>query len=281
MGMIPRSAVAGRFFLDVGGVKAGFLQSVEGGDAVAEVVTERAAAKALSRKHLGPVHFEPIELRFGLGLAPDVYAWIDASWRPQAPRKDGSIVAVDFDGVARSARDFKQALVSETTIPALDAASKEVALLTVKIAPGAVQRRKASGKVSGPASPAQKQWLASNFKLDIGGLDCTKVAKIDALTIRRTERGVEIPNVRVTLAAASVATWQAWFDDFVVKGANDQSKERKGSISFLAPDLKVLGRVELLQLGIFALREPQPRPNEVARVVAELYCEEMRLEVSP
>ena len=278
MAMIPRSAVAGRFFLDVGGVKAGFLHSVEGGDTVAQVVSE-AAAGALSRKHLGPVHVEPFELRIGLGLAPAVYAWIDASWKPQSPTKDGSIVAADFDGVARSARDFKKALVSETTIPALDAASKEVALLTVKIAPAAVQRRKASGKVTAPSSPAQKQWLASNFKLEIAGLDCTKVMKIDALTIRRTERGVEIPHVRVTLAAASSVTWQAWFDDFVLKGANDQSKERKGSISFLAPDLKVLGRVELLQLGIFALREPQPRPNEVARVVAELYCEELRLKV--
>ena len=34
-------------------------------------------------------------------------------------------------------------------------------------------------------SPAQKQFLPSNFRLEIDGLDCTKVSKIDSFTVKQ------------------------------------------------------------------------------------------------
>jgi hypothetical protein len=123
------------------------------------------------------------------------------------------------------------------------------------------------------------------------------VTKIDALTFRQAlpedavgevrrfaprATALEFPNLRITLAESSSQTWTAWFDDFVVRGMSGDADEKKGKLTFLAPDLKsALGEVTLFNLGIFRL-EPEAQPvaaQTVARIRAELYCERMELKV--
>jgi hypothetical protein len=99
--------------------------------------------------------------------------------------------------------------------------------------------------------------------------------------IRRREPGtLEFPDLRVTLSQASLQSWSDWFEDFVVKGDNGDDKEKSGAIVFLDATLKQeLGRIELKNVGIFALRR-QPSTEQVARVTAELYVESMELKWS-
>jgi hypothetical protein len=296
MGNIPRSYVAGNYFLSLDGVECGFLRSAEGGDAVGEVVSA-AAPGQFTDKRLGGVRYENIVLELGLGLAKPVYDWIDASWRLEPQRKSGSIAAAASDLTVRFERTFADGLISETTIPALDGASKEAAFVKVKVSPDRVTLQKGGDRLARRAAPKQKQFLACNFRLEIDGLDCTRVAKIDAFTVKQTATdpigehrdllettAVDFPNLRITLAEAVAATWSDWFEDFVVKGNNGPDRERSGSLFFLAPDLRTeLGRVELSNLGIFALRRPAGgagAKDQVARVVAELYCERMSLKIS-
>ena len=181
------------------------------------------------------------------------------------------------------------------TIPALDGSSKDPAPLTVKFAPEEVQRKKASGRVAGRTERA-KQFLPSNFRLELDGLDCTKVAKIDAFTVKQavaaddvgdhrlpTRRAtlVEFPNLKVTVSEAAAKTWDEWFEDFVVKGDNGDDKEKKGAIVFLDPTLKKeLGRIMLSNVGIFALRRKRRTDDQVPRFTAELYCEVMELKMA-
>ena len=86
----------------------------------------------------------------------------------------------------------------------------------------------------------------------------------------------------MTLAETTAATWDSWFEDFVVEGKNDDSKEKSGAIVFLSPNLKdeVL-RVKLFNVGIFALRRParQAHDESIRRVVADLYVERMELDL--
>ncbi len=165
----------------------------------------------------------------------------------------------------------------------------------MKFSPEYTREVKAAGKLIIPKPSPQKRFLPSNFRLEIDGLDCSKVSKIDSFTVKQSivadpigetrdvpnEPGkLDFPNLRITLAEAGAATWTAWFDDFVLKGNNDESAEKGGRIVFLAPDLKQeLGRIELHNLGIFALRHPAPAAEAVSRVVAELYCERMEFQV--
>ena len=77
---------------------------------------------------------------------------------------------LDYKLEAQSERQFSNALITETTIPAMDGSAKETAYLTIKFQPEVVQYKKAAGKVSGEIGKSeQKSWLPSNFRLDIAG----------------------------------------------------------------------------------------------------------------
>ena len=290
-----RSYAAGNFFFNLDGVKCGFVKAVDGGAISAEVIEEKVGPDYFTKKHIGQPKYEDIVLTLGFEMVQNVYDWIAASWKQDYARKDGSIVATDATLQAKSERQFYNALINEVTFPALDAASKDVANLTVKFAPEYTRSVKAAGKLIAPKPAAQKRFVPSNFRLEIDGIDCTKVSKIDSFTVKQTittddigkARDVVIdpgrldfPDLRVTIAEAGAATWDAWFEDFVIKGDNDDSKEKRGRIVFLAPDRKQeLGRIELFNLGIFGLRHQAAAGDAVSRVVADLYCERMELQI--
>jgi len=292
-----RAFAAGRFSFQLDGLDCGFVQAVSGGAVTADVVTAPAQASGFAEKHLGPVRYEEIALQLDLSCDARVYDWIAASLTRKFLRKDGSIVATDAAGKAVSEQAFTHGLVTEVTVPALDGASKEACYLTLKVAPETTQLKKGSGKVKPIAVKKKQQWLASNFKLEIDGLETKRVSRVDALTVKisaardaagelrrpaREPTSVEFPNLRVAFAQADAKTWSSWFDDFVVKGNNDSSKERGGKLTFLAADGKTrLGALAFFNLGIFRLA-PEPRPagaETVARLVADLYCERMELTV--
>jgi hypothetical protein len=160
------------------------------------------------------------------------------------------------------------------TVPKADAGSKEPGVLTVKLAPELLRARAGSGVAAKVSAARAKSWLPANFKLEIDGLDCKKVSKIEALSFKvkvaedqvgeeriatKEPTSIEVPNLQVTLAESGSQTWTAWFDDFVVKGLNGDENEKSGKLSFLTPDLKsTLAEVRFFNLGIFRL-EPEPR----------------------
>ena len=199
--------------------------------------------------------------------------------------------------IVKSARRGLRGLLTGVTIPALDASSKDAAKLTIKIAPEYTRLAKGSAKTVKSTVGRQLEWTTANFKLDIDGLDATKVLGIDAFTVTQTvvvESAGEsrtfgelpgkltFPDLRVRVAASGADTWTAWFDDFVMKGNDDPSHERSGKLTFLDTSLKKpLGEVSFANLGIFRL-EPGPRvadADTVAEVVVDLYCDRMELAV--
>jgi T4-like virus tail tube protein gp19 len=291
-----RTDVAGSFMLNLDGVPCGFVRSVDGGGAVGEVVVEKLQDGS-AKKHIAGPKYEEIEMSIGFGLAQDVYEWIAASWKMDYSRKDGSIVVADTGLQAKTAREFFHALVTDVTFPDLDASSKAPAFLTVKFAPEYTRDTKPSGKLNVGKTPAQKQFLASNFRFELGELPCAKVSKIDSFTVTQTfpadevgdGRGapkdpakLDFPNLRVTILKEDAGAWSDWHEDFVVKGNSADENEKSGVIYFLAPNRQAeLGRLTLYNVGIFALRGTlAAAADQVAHVVADLYCERMELRVT-
>jgi phage tail-like protein len=288
---------AGRFALELDGTMCGFLKSVEGGAISAEVIVEALGTSTFPKKHIGPPKYEELVLGLDLSLDKLVYQWLADTLAGKHVRRDGSITATDSRLKAVSERQFFDALVTEVTIPAADAASKEPGVLTVKLAPELLRAKAGSRATTKVAAAKAKSWLPANFKLEIDGLDGTKVTKIEALSFKvraaeddigeqriatKEPTSVEIPNLRITLPESASQTWTAWFDDFVVKGLSGDEHEKDGKLSFLTPDRKsTLAEVRFFNLGIFRL-EPEPRAVDVetiARIRAELYCERMELQV--
>jgi hypothetical protein len=288
-----QSYSAGRFALVVDGATVGSVRTLEGGTAVGDVVTE-SGTTVVSKKHLGGVKYEDISAAVGIDGKP-VLDWIAQSWKGTSPRKNGSIVTMDFNYNPVSERQFSNALITETTSPAFDGSSKDAGYFTVKIAPEAI--RTSTGSAAKTGLPLKQTiWLASNFRFEMAGLDGSKVARIDPFTVRQGVTGdavgeqrvyektpgkIEFSNLKISLAASSAGTWADWFDDFVVKGNNGDDKERNGAIVFLSADLtKELGRINLLNCGIFRLAPDKlaVSTETIRRVTAELYCEGMELQ---
>jgi len=300
--MLGAAAMPGRqteptnLFLTLDGVKCGPVRSADGGFARADVVVTMPASGDFASKHLSTVRYEPFVVAVGFSNAAPVYDWVADTWKNKVGRKSGSLVVTDYKLEAKREREFLDALLTETTLPTLDAASKEQGFLTLKFSADLVKEKAASGKQDAAAAKA-KQWFRSGFRLQIDGLDCTKVTKIESVSVKlgtklepvgSTKKEAEVlptllefPNLKITLSEVSAKTWYDWLEDFVIKGNNGESSERSGTIQLLAADAKTeLARIKLFGLGIYGIALPKAG-EKVKGVTAELYCSRMELVVKP
>ena len=292
-----RAHVAGKYMFRMEGLDAGWVNSVEGGHGTAEVVVEKLGADVHQRKHLGPLKYEDISVVCGTGMSKAFYQWLQNSFEKKYSRQKGSIVAADYNFEAISEIEFHEALITEFGMPALDAASKDPAKMTVKFSPEYTRFKKGSGKINAPTkAEVQKRWLPSNFRITINGLEdaCKKVNKIEALVMKqkvvddvsgetrdylKMPAHLETPNVVFTVAESHAEAVYQWHEDFVIKGNCEQKAEKSGSIVYLTPDLKTeLFTVELINLGIFKLTPDKAEAGneQIRRLKVEMYCEEMK-----
>ena len=286
-----RTVTTGSFMLDLGGQFVP-VKSIEGGAAVGVVVGSPAGASPFREKHLAGVHYEPIAIAASFGSARPLFEWIRTAWQGTLVQKTGAVIRVGANGRPLSRREFVKAVLAETTVPKLDSASNNPADVTVRLAPE-LTRDVTPPTTLPPAGPAPGAFLSSNFRLNIGGLDCTKVFKINSFTVKQHLTGetrdnateanlLEFPNLRIELATVSAESWRTWFRSFVIDGNSSAANEKTGTLSFLTPNLAtVLATISFHNLGIFRLENaPADTSGEVMRVVAELYCERMELAIS-
>jgi hypothetical protein len=314
---VRRGDVNGDHFLELDGEKVGFLHSAEGGHARAEVIEEALGTQRAPAKHVGNVKYSEFNTQIGFAMDPKVYHWLSSSFSPIHARKNGAIHALDFQMNAKTEIEFFNALITEVGFPACDGAAKDPAYMTLKFAPEYTRKKPASGNVSSFATRAyqQRRWIPSNFRLTINGVDCTKVSKIEALTLKQKvsenpvgeprdylkEPGkIDYPNIKVTLSEEFAHDFFAWFEDFVIQGNNDAGKEKTGSLEFLSPNLQtVLLKLNFFNLGIFkcepAVESPKSCDCDLCETVvagansargsrkikAEMYCERMEIVYQP
>ncbi len=282
--------------LTLGTTDCGFVHKVTGGSIYAEVVRERAVAGHMAMKHLAGVKYEPFELQVGFTMAKPLFGWIASSWKGEGHAQSGSIFDCNEKREIKAERRFVNALITETVVPTLDLASKDPAWLTVKFAAEHVDYKKSSGTAKGalPKNP-EKMLPASGFRLEIGGLDCSKVRKIESFQfqqqiaenavgqLRDYERipgSIDFTDLHVTFAEVTADSWSQWFDDFVVKGDCGQDREKKGKLTLLSANQQTLATIHLYQVGIhrFGALDAAPGDDKLKLATASLYCERMELE---
>ena len=294
-----RAYVAGKYGVDLGGSMAGWVYSAEGGYASSEVVTEKMGPDHIARKHIAGVKYDDITVSCGTGMSKGFYSWIKDSFDHKYSRKDGAIITADYNYKEKSRLTFSQALIAEVGFPALDASSKDPCKLSLKFSPEITRTTATFGgttAVTGQFKQAvQKQWLPSNFRLRIDGLDdaCSRVTKIDALVLKQKNvdnsvgehrdyqkepASIEVPNLVITTAESHAEELYKWHEDFVIRGNNFDAQEKGATLEYLTPDLKtVLFTVTFQHLGIFKLSpdKVEAGSEQIRRVKAEMYCEEM------
>jgi len=292
-----RSYASTKHIMTLAGKSVGFVDGLEGGTIVADVIEESAGSSLFTKKRIGTLRYEEFAVKVSPGMDGAVYDWIAKSWSMKAERKSGSLVLADMQLQAQSERQFVNALITETTIPALDAGSKEPTHITLRFAPQSIRVVKASGKVEGDVlKNAQRMFVSACFRLQIDGLDCTRISHIDSFTVKQLEGvgsvgagrtvtreagKVVFPNLKVTQAESTAQSWLDWHESFVVQGNNDDKAEKNGTLELLSPDLQTtLARVRFFNAGIFSIRPDTAKASfeQPPRVIAELYVERMEFE---
>jgi hypothetical protein len=279
-------------------VNQGFVQSFEGGSAVGDVVVEKIGPDHIQHKHLAGAHYEDITVTAGTGMGKDFYELLKSMLEGKHIRKDMTFKRVDASQNVISQLDVVHAVVTEVAFPELDGAAKGVGQLTVRFSPEFTRKKRGSGKVSLRAAKP-RQWMVSNFRLTIPGLDCTRVSKIGALSVtvpassntvgeqrdyEKEVSGLNVPNLVVTLGEQFAQSFIDWHESFVIEGRNDQSKEKEGTLEFLGADMKeVLFTLKFRGLGIFRLTGDNfdARSEAIRTLTAEMYCEGMEFGYGP
>jgi hypothetical protein len=268
--------------LEIDGKKSGVLHGVEGGAITAEVINEPAGPSSFVKKHIGQPKYEELTLQFAFGMGRALYTWIQHSWNMSYERKNVKLVE------GERVRTASQCLVTETTIPALDAARRDPAYLTLKIAPEMIAVAPQPSEAEALKENTTRPWAVSGFRFEMPGVQPSAVRRIESFTVKQTtvtddigdardyakEPGkLEFPNLRITLTKAGAAQWIAWHKSFVVEGNNDEANERSGTLTFVDVNGKDLGSIRISNAGIFRITEAVE--DGVAVVIAELYVEKM------
>ncbi len=295
-----RSYTSGHFELLIDGhASTAFLKSVDGGFAKTQLVDEPVGPASQRIKHTSVAEIEPFTIDFGISESNDILKWIQGSWRKTFSRRNGSISHADFNLKKTVEHEFREALITETSFPALDGAAKEPAYMKVKIQPEYVRLRKVNGdeKLKGALGPKQKMWVASSFRLNIDGIDEAKYAnKIEAFTIKQgikklytgVERfpqveptKLEFPNIVGTISLEYADKLLEWHEQYTMKGRQYPSGQKTGSIEFLSPQRdKTLFSLNLYDVGLTSLQilQSQANQDQIKRVKFELYVGRMDLD---
>jgi hypothetical protein len=287
MPVVTRTSGA-RFSITIDGLTAASPKAVTGGDAVGDVVEEIVGPDGVARKHIAAVRYTDFEVTCGPDMARPMKDWIEATLARNYVRKSGSVGLHDLNGAERVRLDFTDALLTEVGFPALDGASKDGALLHLKLSPDHVRRLQGSGIEA--ALARTRAWGVANFRLDIPGLETRRVTRVEPFVVklaleeqsigelRDPARGAAkllVPDLVVTLSEIDAASWFAWHEDFVVNGNCGPDRERSGTLQLLSTDLKtVVAELSFNGLGIYSLTTSSATTPEASPTVrAAMYCE--------
>jgi hypothetical protein len=285
--------------LELDGIFVCSLNSVDGGNAFADVVPEAVGPDMIQRKRPGPVRFEDIMIRIALaGVATPLSNWItDMLVKSPAP-KNGAIVYADpsYNEVKRL--EFFNAMLTEVTVLPADAkAGLSPALLILRITPQTTRLTGSTGKklTSTLGGSTPKSLRSSNFRFNVQGLEkaCKGVSKVDSIVARRPftvpipgqdkflQPALDCSIVRITLPETDAGPFYTWFDESVVKGKT--AGERAGVLEWLDPIMTtVLGSLQLGGLGIVRYA-PEPisagSDKPIGLVQVDMYCETINLTI--
>jgi hypothetical protein len=282
------------------GDNLGFVEGMDGGFIKAELAHHPLGPDGIQRKYVAGISYEPFTIEAGMGMAPEFYEWITASFRDGYATRTGEFIACDLDYKAVRSREFVNAHIAGLTIPDLDASSREPAYMTIEIDPSLINYKPGyGGQVSSKTGAATTLWSASRFKVEIGDLPTSRVARVGAFTwkqqvnknevgqfqFRRTEASlttVEVPNIKLTMSMADFDAWEDWHRRFIIEGQCSESDELLGAIRFLSRDFtKELASIDLLHIGLISLEADHAAAgHDVARFSVEMYVEEMRFNYS-
>jgi hypothetical protein len=287
-----RSYSPGNYVVDIDGYQVAFIKKFEGMSMEADIVANDLGPDNMQAKHVANIKWTPGKISVGAGMGKGMYEWIKQSFDKAYAPKNGTVTVANFDFKAQSQLTFQSALITSVGFPALKGESKDAIYLDVEFQPEIVRWAKGDNKVvGGTYGVKQKAWLASNFRFEMGGLPCARVASVDAFTwkceVSPDQVGitreptyhpakVTVPDIKISISMADYEPWQAAAKKWFVDGEHLAANEMQGSITLLGPDMKKeIGRIDLQNCGFkkFSKQAYESNKTGIARFDVEFYIE--------
>jgi hypothetical protein len=296
-----RSATAGNFVLEIGDTRCSYLKSFSGLAYEADIATNEHGPENFQTKHQANFKFSNAKASVGMAMGKEMNEWIKASFKKEFLTKHGAFVAADFNFKESHRVEFTEALICSVGLPKLDGADKNPCYFDIEFEAETVHHVKGGGSdIRGNYGTKAKAWLASCFKFELAGLEdsCKRVATIDAMQLKQTNKADEIgeqriytkhpckivvPDIKLTISSADQEPWRAWAQDWFLNGKSLAADHKDGCITYLAPDMKTeLGKLELKNCGLkkFADEDYTANSDKIKRFTVELYCEEMEFNMT-
>jgi len=187
------------------------------------------------------------------------HSWLREFIAGQQSTRSGKIYLLTKNNREKEVRKFYDAIITEVKFPTLDRSSTKPGYLTIKVKTERERFAKVKN-VKHKLNTDPKLWQASNFRVEIGGLPCKHVSKVDGFTIKQTVvkdiSAVELPKLTVKMVKHKHdwGAWENWYN--ATRGVKNTSGEMAGSITWLGPDMKTkLSAINISGVRLVSLRK--------------------------
>ena len=276
--------------------KAGFFRSVEGGGVKADIMSYRSSSEKALFRRVGKPKYEDLKIQVGMSMSQVFYTWIEGFFSGDGTRRNGAILAGDFHFKERARREFYDALISEVSIPKLDATDRNACYMGVTMVPESIRFAPGSGAdlSAQDGSTEQKLWTPNNFEFSIDSLAdaCRRVTRVDGFTIKqevheyhagnlrdcmRVAGMLEFPNLSFYVPEADAKPFIDHFTKYVINGEPPPSTRMTGEIAFLDHTGSQLCRIDLQGIDIASVSpdKSDSTSQEIKQVRVEIACESM------
>jgi hypothetical protein len=135
--------------------------------------------------------------------------WASEALEGRAVEKSGAIVLADHNFKERFHRPFVGATIEGVGFGAYDAKGKEGLYLTLMVN-GALQPPAAAPDAIAYAPEGAEGWQSDAFRVEIGGLPCSRVSRIEPFSVKLTAEGPQPSHLIVYVPPEDAAPFQAW-----------------------------------------------------------------------
>lgn len=289
---------AGRFQLEIDGYSTGYVKKFSGLNMIGDIVTNDLGPDNIQMKQLANIKWAPGKATIGIGMGKGIYNWIQAAFDKSYITTTGALIVADFNYHAQSRIDFSNALITSVSVPKLDGSSKESAYFDIEFEAEQVRWSKAGGEtISGAVGPKQKAWLCSNFRVEIDGLPCDRIASVDSFAWKcavlpnpigifrestKHPAKVTVPDLKLSVSNADFDAWSKVAKKWFVDGQHMEQNHHTGRIVFLDPNMKdELGEITLDGVGFkqFGQDDGEANMEKIKRFTCELYVEKMKFKL--
>ncbi|HKE17118.1 MAG TPA: phage tail protein [Kofleriaceae bacterium] len=278
---------------------AGFIRSVDGGGAKADILTYNMGSNADQWRQLAKPKYDDIKMQVGMSMSRTFYEWISSFFAGKIVRKHGAILAGDFHYKERARREMTNVLISEVTIPKFDASDRSPCYMGVTLVPETIAFAPGSQSDLSPtvSATSQKLWTPNHFEFVIGEWTqaTRRTTKIDSFTIKqqileyrsgiernavRVPSRVVFPNLTFYLPEADSKPLIDHFSKRVITGSPAPSPRIEGAITALDSDGAPLCTVSLFGIDIASIGpdKSDSTSQEIKQVKVEVTVESMKFE---